>query len=91
MDIPVAGESATAAFLIAVEGMKNAGWATEHDALIAEKLAFILGGGERAEGQTISEQELLDLEREAFMSLLREQKTIDRMQHMLMNNKPLRN
>jgi 3-hydroxyacyl-CoA dehydrogenase len=90
-DIPVIGESGTAAFMIAVDGMKDAGWASEHDQKIANKLAYIIGGGQRAEGQTISEQELLDLEREAFMSLLTEEKTIERISHMLMNNKPLRN
>lgn len=90
-DIVVQGESATAAFMIAVEGMKNAGWASEHDLLIAKKLAYIVGGGTRAEGQTITEQELLDLELEAFMSLLGEEKTMARMQHMLMHNRPLRN
>lgn len=90
-DIPVIGESGTAAFMIAVDGMKDAGWASEHDVKIANKLAYIIGGGKRAEGQTISEQELLDLEREAFMSLLGEEKTLERIQYMLMNNKPLRN
>jgi len=90
-DIRVGGASAKAAFMIAAEGMKNSGWASEHDQKIANKLAHILGGGDRFEGQTISEQELLDMEREAFMSLLGEEKTIERIQYMLMNNKPLRN
>jgi 3-hydroxyacyl-CoA dehydrogenase len=90
-DIPVAGESGTAAFMLAVEGMKDAGWASEYDQFIANKVAYIIGGGQRAEGQTITEWELLDLEREAFMSLLGEQKTQDRIQHMLMTRKPLRN
>ena len=90
-DIPVGGENAVAAFMIAVDGMVEAGWASEHDRLIANKVAYIIGGGQRAEGQTISEQELLDLEREAFMSLLGEEKTQARMQYMLQNNKPLRN
>jgi 3-hydroxyacyl-CoA dehydrogenase len=90
-DIRVGGESTKAAFMIAAEGMKDAGWASEHDQKIAGKLAHILAGGSRFEGQTISEQELLDMEREAFMSLLGEQKTIERIQYMLMNNKPLRN
>jgi len=90
-DIPVVGESGTAAFMLAVESMKDAGWASEHDQLIANKVAYIIGGGQRAEGQTISEQELLDLEREAFMSLLGEPKTLERISYMLQNNKPLRN
>ncbi|MBZ0272911.1 3-hydroxyacyl-CoA dehydrogenase/enoyl-CoA hydratase family protein [bacterium] len=90
-DIVVAGESAKAAFLIAVDGMKRAGWVSDHDVKIAGKVAHIVAGGKRAEGQTISEQELLDMEREAFMSLIGEEKTQARMQHMLMNGKPLRN
>ncbi|NOZ84759.1 MAG: 3-hydroxyacyl-CoA dehydrogenase [Deltaproteobacteria bacterium] len=90
-DIPAAGESAKAAFMIAVDGMKNSGWATEYDQFIATKLAHVITGGTRYEGQLISEQELLDLEREAFMSLLGEEKTKERIQYMLLNNKPLRN
>ena len=90
-DIPVGGVSATAAFMIAVDGMVKSGWASEHDRLIADKVAWIIGGGDRAEGQTISEQELLDMERKVFMDLLREEKTVERIQYMLMNNKPLRN
>lgn len=90
-DIPVVGESGTAAFMLAVETMKDAGWASEYDQFIANKVAYIVGGGQRAEGQTISEWELLDLEREAFMSLLGEEKTQARIQYMLMNRKPLRN
>jgi 3-hydroxyacyl-CoA dehydrogenase len=89
--IPVGGESTTAAFMIAVAGLKDTGWASDHDQLIANKVARIMGGGARAEGQTISEQELLDMEREAFMELLKEEKTLERMQYMLQNNKPLRN
>ncbi|MEM1009518.1 MAG: enoyl-CoA hydratase/isomerase family protein, partial [Myxococcota bacterium] len=84
-DIPVVGESGAAAFMIAVDGMKDAGWASPHDQLIANALATIIGGGARAEGQTISEQELLDLERETFMRLLGEEKTLERIQHMLLN------
>ena len=90
-EITVAGESATAAFMVAVAGLKQAGWATEYDAVIANKIAFVIGGGYRAEAQTMSEQELLDLERKIFMELLHDERTIARMQHMLMNNKPLRN
>ncbi len=90
-DIPVVGQSGAAAFMLAAQGMFDAGWATEHDLFIANKLAHIIGGGYRAEGQTISEWELLDLEREVFLSLLGEEKTQARIQHMLMHRKPLRN
>ncbi len=90
-DIPVVGESGTAAFILAATGMRDAGWATEYDLFIAKKLAYIIGGGQRFEGQTITEWEILDLEREVFMSLLGEEKTQERIQHILMTRKPLRN
>ncbi len=67
------------------------GYATPHDALIANKLALILCGGVVAPGAEVSDQHYLDLECEAFLSLCGEQKTLDRIGHMLMNNKPLRN
>ncbi len=90
-DIPVAGENTYAAFLIALDGMKKSGWISEHDVKVSSKVGYIVSGGKRAEGQTVSEWELLDWEIEAFMSLLGEPKTIERIQYMLMNNKPLRN
>lgn len=90
-DIPVVGESGRAAFELAAISMRDSGWATEYDLHIAKKLAYILGGGRRFEGQTVSEWELLDMEREIFMSLLGEEKTQERIQHMLMTRKPLRN
>jgi 3-hydroxyacyl-CoA dehydrogenase len=90
-DIPVGGEATKAAFIVAVKSMRDAGWVSDHDVLVASKVAHIVAGGNRWEGQTISEWELLDMEREAFMSLLGEQKTKDRIAYMLANNKPLRN
>jgi 3-hydroxyacyl-CoA dehydrogenase len=90
-DIIVGGESTEAAFMVAVKGMRDNGYVSDHDVLVSSKVAHIVAGGDRWEGQTISEWELLDLEREAFMSLLGEPKTRERMQYMLMNNKPLRN
>jgi 3-hydroxyacyl-CoA dehydrogenase len=71
--------------------MVEGGYATQHDALIANKLAHVLCGGYVAAGAEVSDQHYLDLEREAFLSLCGEQKTLDRIGHMLMNNKPLRN
>ena len=71
--------------------MGEAGWASEHDMLIAGKLAHILCGGDRMAGTPITEQDLLDLEREAFCSLCGTEKTQARIQYMLQNNKPLRN
>lgn len=72
-------------------GMVEGGYATQHDALIAAKLAHVLCGGYVPAGAEVSDQHYLDLEREAFLSLCGEQKTLDRIGHMLMNNKPLRN
>jgi 3-hydroxyacyl-CoA dehydrogenase len=74
-----------------VWGMVESKFASEHDALIANKLAYVLCGGQVAAGTELSEQAFLDLEREAFLSLCGEQKSLDRMQHMLQHNKPLRN
>ncbi len=85
------GETIRAAFEAAVWGMKEAGFATEHDMLIANKVAYILTGGDRAEGTPITEQDVLDLECEAFCSLCGTEKTKERIQHMLMKGKPLRN
>ncbi|HKY35295.1 MAG TPA: 3-hydroxyacyl-CoA dehydrogenase, partial [Polyangiaceae bacterium] len=72
-------------------GMVEGGYASAHDALIANKLGHILCGGFVAAGTEVSDQHYLDLECEAFLSLCGEQKTLDRIGHMLMNNKPLRN
>jgi 3-hydroxyacyl-CoA dehydrogenase len=90
-DIPVGGEGCKAAFIVAAKGMRDSGWISDYDVHIATKVAHIVGGGNRWEGQTISEWELLDMEREAFMSLLGEEKTKERIAYMLQNNKPLRN
>lgn len=89
--IPVGGESLTAALNLAVHLMWRAGRASDHDALIGRKLAHIFGGGNVPHPTTVSEQYLLDLEREAFLSLLGERKTLERIQHTLKTGKPLRN
>lgn len=72
-------------------GLVEGGYASDHDALIANKLAHILCGGYVAAGTELPDQHYLDLECEAFLSLCGEQKTLDRIGFMLMNNKPLRN
>jgi len=72
-------------------GLLEGGYATQHDALIANKLAHVLCGGVVAAGAEVGDQHYLDLECEAFLSLCGEQKSLDRIGHMLMNNKPLRN
>jgi 3-hydroxyacyl-CoA dehydrogenase len=82
-----AGKTIGARIWAMVEG----GFASEHDALIANKLAHILCGGIVAAGTEVGDQHYLDLECEAFLSLCGEQKSLDRIGHMLMNNKPLRN
>ena len=86
-----AGRDAYAALLLGVAGFQEAGYASEHDALIARKLAYILSGAGLAEPQWVDQQFLLNLEREAFLSLIMETKTQERIMHMLQTNKPLRN
>ena len=71
--------------------MKEAAYITDHDVLIAKKLAHVLTGGDVDLNTLVSEQYLLDIEREAFISLCGEEKTQARMKHMLDTNKPLRN
>jgi 3-hydroxyacyl-CoA dehydrogenase len=90
-EIWAVGASGLAAMEIMVWGLKEAGYASEHDALVANKTAYILSGGKLSKPQWVDPQYILDLEREAFLSLLGEQKTIDRMWHMLNTGKPLRN
>lgn len=89
--IPVVGEAGYATMLLGAQNLKNSGYISDHDMKIAEKLAFVIAGGRVVEGTLVDEQYLLDLEREAFLSLVAERKTQERMQHMLMNGKPLRN
>ncbi|MEL6132953.1 MAG: enoyl-CoA hydratase/isomerase family protein, partial [Bacteroidota bacterium] len=91
-DIPVLGRNALATLYAGVAGMQYGHYASPHDVKIAQKTAFVLCGGDiTGEGTLVSEQYLLDLEREAFLSLCGERKTLERMQHMLQTGKPLRN
>jgi 3-hydroxyacyl-CoA dehydrogenase len=89
--IRVAGREGKAVLKVAVQAMQLGGHISEHDALIAGKLAHVLAGGEIQPGTEVSEQYLLDLECEAFLSLCGERKTQERMSHMLSTGKPLRN
>ena len=89
-DVPVLGRPALAVFKMAIYNAVQAKQISEHDALIGTKVAAILCGGDRAPG-VASEQHYLDLEREAFLSLLGTRKTQERIQHMLKKGKPLRN
>jgi 3-hydroxyacyl-CoA dehydrogenase len=90
-EIWAVGANGLAALEVMVWGLKEAGYASEHDALIANKTAYILCGGKLSKPQWVDPQVILDLEREAFLSLLGEQKTIDRIWHMLNTGRPLRN
>lgn len=89
-DVPVLGRAGIAVFKAGIYNAVRGEQISEHDALIATKVATILCGGDRGAG-VASEQHFLDLEREAFLSLLGTQKTRDRIQHMLKEGKPLRN
>ena len=86
-----AGRDAYAALLLGIAGYEEAGYASDHDALIARKLAYILTGAALAEPQWVDQQYILNLEREAFLSLIMAPKTQERIMHMLRTNKPLRN
>jgi 3-hydroxyacyl-CoA dehydrogenase len=89
--IRVGGEGVYAALKLGVHLASRAGRISEHDALIGRKLAWILSGGNMKAAGTITEQQLLDLEREAFLSLCGERKTLERIAHTLKTGKPLRN
>ena len=89
-DVPALGRPALATFRMGIHNAARAGQISEHDALVATKVATILCGGDR-EPQAIGEQTFLDLEREAFLSLLGTKKTRERIAHMLKEGKPLRN
>ena len=90
-DITVLGRTALGGFYSGAYGFHFGKYASEHDYLIAQKIGYVLAGGDLSGEQKVSEQYLLDLEREAFLSLLGEKKTLERMQHMLEKGKPLRN
>lgn len=90
-DIHVLGQQGLGALYIAAHSLKLGGYASEHDVKIAQKAAWVLCGGDLSAPQKVSEKYLLDIEREAFLSLCGEPKTLARIQYMLENNKPLRN
>jgi 3-hydroxyacyl-CoA dehydrogenase len=85
------GESGIATLKMMVNTLTAGGYASEHDGKIAMKLAEVLCGGVSGSAGPVSEDRMLELEREAFLSLCGEPKSQERMQYMLMNNKPLRN
>ncbi len=90
-DVKVLGKQALGMFLVGTDAMEASNYISEHDHKIANKLAYVMAGGDLSEPTLVSEQYLLDLEREAFLSLCTERKTLERIQHMLKTGKPLRN
>jgi len=90
-DIKVLGKQALGAFYVGTDQMYAGKYISEHDKKIANKLAYVMAGGDLSAATNVSEQYLLDLEREAFLSLTGERKTLERLQHMLKKGKPLRN
>lgn len=89
--VPVVGETGYATLVLGAHAMFLSGYISEHDLKIAKKLAYVIAGGKVPFGTEVDEQYLLDLEREAFLSLIAEPKSQARMQHMLVKGKPLRN
>ena len=90
-DIKVIGRSGLGAMYAGINGMHKGKYATDHDVVVAKKLAYVMCGGDLSEQTLVSEQYLLDLEREAFLSLTAEKKTLERIQSILKTGKPLRN
>ncbi|PSL50049.1 3-hydroxyacyl-CoA dehydrogenase [Chitinophaga niastensis] len=90
-DIKVMGRGALGALLAGVYAMKFGNYISEHDQKVANKLAYVMCGGDLSEASFVSEQYLLDLEREAFLSLCGERKTLERLQSVIKTGKPVRN
>jgi len=90
-DIKVLGRAALGTMLAGINGMFKADYATPHDVTVAKKLAYVMCGGDLSEPTLVSEQYLLNLEREAFLSLTGEKKTLERIQSVLKSGKPVRN
>jgi len=90
-DVKVLGKQALGMFLVGTDSMEASNFISEHDQKIANKLAYVMAGGDLSEPTLVTEQYLLDIEREAFLSLCTERKTLERIEHMLKTGKPLRN
>src|SRR5690606_25000491 len=90
-DVKVQGKAGIALLEAGIAQMRFAGYITEHDAKIASKLAYVICGGDLSYAQNVSEDYLIELEREAFLSLCTEKKTLERMQGLLSGGKPPRN
>jgi 3-hydroxyacyl-CoA dehydrogenase len=90
-NIKVLGKQALGMFMVGSDTMKAGGYISEHDQKIANKIAYVISGGDLSQATVVNEQYLLDLEREAFLSLCSERKTLERIQYILKTGKPLRN
>ena len=90
-DVLVLGKQALGMFMVGTDSMQDSKYISKHDQKIANKLGYVMAGGDLSEPTKVTEQYLLDLEREAFLSLCTERKTLERIQHMLKTGKPLRN
>lgn len=89
--VKVVGAPGYATLLLGAQGMFDSGYISEHDLKIAKKLAYVIAGGKVPYGTEVSEEYLLNLEKQAFLELVADQKSQMRMQHMLVKGKPLRN
>ena len=90
-NIKVLGKQALGMFMVGTNTMKAGRYISDHDQKIANKIAYVISGGDLSQATFVDEQYLLDLEREAFLSLCSERKTLERIQHILKTGKPLRN
>jgi len=90
-DVKVLGQEVLGTFMVGADSMRAGNYISEHDQKIADKLAYVIAGGDLSGPSKVSEDYLIELEREAFLSLLGERKTLERIQHMLKTGKPLRN
>jgi len=90
-DIKVLGQEILGTYLVGTDSMVAGRYISEHDKKIADKLAYVMSGGDLSGPNTVTEDYLIELEREAFLSLLGERKTLERIEHMLKTGKPLRN
>ncbi|MBE7635385.1 3-hydroxyacyl-CoA dehydrogenase [Sneathiella sp. P13V-1] len=90
-EVSLPGPTAAAAFDMAVQGFVTMGKATEYDAVVSGEIAKVLSGGDTDMTETVSEKKLLQLEQQGFMNLIRNEKTLFRIEHMLTTGKPLRN
>jgi 3-hydroxyacyl-CoA dehydrogenase len=90
-DLPAIGQPGISLFKLLLHQMRVAGQISEHDQKIGSKLAHVLCGGDLTSQHFVSEQYIMDLEREAFLSLCGEPKTVERIKHTLKTGKPLRN